>query len=407
MPELKETSDRSVVIVAVISGFVVCSFLASAQWISLQLHTPSVEPEAVASSPSPSANRPLLSRDRRPLIAVSRRHHYDQYDDMGQVLREMGEGYTFDEIPLRDLVDHARLSRYKVLFLGCAAEMAPTEWTIPEMQKFMRVSLLQDFSYADRVQQSLEAFVREGGALYASDWASTFLERAFSGQLTFAQMRFPRQRVEAKVVDQGLVDLIGTDLDLLFETDLWVAAQSTREGKTYLEGEVRGIQLTTERRPLLVSFPYGRGLVIFTSFHNQKQISDKEHQLLRYLVLKPIVAQVASQSQRVLVSQNFSVEKESLFSTGTGSPKIFPFKAVSGQSLTFLLSWNAPIQGEKACLELKVTSPSGVASVAKGETPPISVKVDGAETGDYRYSVEPVHVPFGNFPYVVSVGVRQ
>jgi hypothetical protein len=37
----------------------------------------------------------------------------------------------------------------------------------------------------------------------------------------------------------------------------------------------------------------------------------------------------------------------------------------------------------------------------------VKVQIDSAEAGEYRYSVDAVRVPFSNFPYVVTVGVKQ
>ena len=40
--------------------------------------------------------------------------------------------------------------------------------------------------------------------------------------------------------------------------------------------------------PLLVSFSYGKGEVIYTSFHNHAQADEKQEILLNYLVLKSL-----------------------------------------------------------------------------------------------------------------------
>jgi hypothetical protein len=383
------------------SFFIACAWLAS-HW------------EEITGSPIPNTpvqqdqNRggpvtPLRSRAAQ--IAVSYREAYEQYDDVSSILTSMGEGYAFDHIPLHQLAKRGRLSRYRVLFLGCAAEMAPPQPTIPPMLKFVPISILGDLNYTAGLRDELVRFVSEGGALYASDWASTILQLAFPKEVSIATDRFPAQRVQANVLDRGLSDLIGTNLDLNFDTDLWVTAEGGGRPHVYLQGSVVSADGTVVPRPLLISFPYGKGQIIFTSFHNEKQLSEKEKELLKYLVLKPIIAGAASASQNFLTSQSFTVQKESLFSTGAGSPREFPFTAQAGQNLTFVLSWN---EGPDAVdLELRVTSPSGKSFKERGNTPSVKIVVPAAEAGDYKYSVNPITVPYTNFPYVVSVGVKQ
>jgi hypothetical protein len=387
--------------------FVAFSFFISCTWLASHW-------EEITGSPIPTnpiqqdqnrGGQGTPTRNRATQIAVSYREHFEQYDDVSGVLSSMGEGYAFDHIPLRQLAKRGRLSRYRVLFLGCAAEMAPPQPTIPPMLKFVPISILGDLNYTAGLREELVRFVTEGGALYASDWASTMLQLAFPKEVSIAAERFPAQRVQANVLDRGLSDLIGTNLDLNFDTDLWVTAEASGRPHVYLQGSVVSADGSVLPRPLLISLPVGKGQIIFTSFHNEKQLSEKEKELLKYLVLKPIVAGAATASQNFLTSQSFTVQKESLFSTGSGTPREFPYTTQAGQNLTFLLSWN---EGPDATdLELRVTSPSGKAFKERGTTPPVKIVVSSAEAGEYKYSVNPITVPYTNFPYVVSVGVKQ
>jgi hypothetical protein len=405
-------ADRSVWAAVGLAAFVALSFGAAVVWMAtrwslLVSTTPAVPidpgPLIVVEAPPPASSAPA-----GPQIAVTRNVAYDQYDDIRPLLQEMGEGYAFDEIRLDRLGRPGSLDRYKVVFLGCAAEMAPAAPTIPPMQKFMAISLLSDTGYLERVKKALVGFVRRGGALYASDWACSYLELAFPDHIRFAPERLPRQHLRARVLDAGLADLIGPGLELTFDIDLWVCAESTVGGRTYLDGDVRHAGGSTARAPLLVSFRIGEGTVVFTSFHNEKQVSEDERRLLHYLVLKPIVAGAAQSASAILSSQAFTLEKESLFSTGGGTPRSFPFRAVAGQRLTFVLSWNVPPAGAPAAaLELVVTTPSGRELSARGDAPPVSIPVASSEAGEYRYAVRPLTVPYGNFPYVVSIGTRR
>lgn len=398
----EDTRDRSGLIAATLSGFVVLTFLAAGQWLAAHwdelTRPPTVTQQVVPVRPA----TPVI---RAPQIAVSWRERYDQYDDIGALLREMGPGYAYDPIPLRQLGDLKTLSKYRVLFLGCAAEMAPASAPMPAMRKFEHVSILTNPSYLDEVRMALNAFVENGGALYASDWASAYLELAFARQISFANNRSQAQKVEARVLDPGLRDIIGPRLELTFDTDLWVVPESAGLGTAHLEGEVMSPDGSRQIRPLLVSFKHGKGQVIFTSFHNEKQVSEKERELLKYLVLKPVTAQAAQAGQQVLRSQNFTVSKESLFSTGNGADRWITYPAQDGE-LTFVLTWND--SGTKdASLKLSVKLPTGEALEAQGDASPVKVLVPrNRAKGDLSYSVTALAVPFANFPYVVQVGVK-
>lgn len=406
MGNAEEPSDRSGLIAAAFSSFVAITFLVAGNWLianwALLTARRPPPPDVVVENPGRNTTK------RGAQIAVSMRERYDQYDDIGAILTEMGQGYAYDPIPLRQLGDAERLSRYRVLFLGCAAEMAPAQAPMASMRKFETVSILKEPAYLERVRNALTGFVENGGSIYASDWAASLLELAFARQISFLQQRLQAQRVEARVLDQGLADLIGPKLELTFDTDLWVAPESAGMGTAYLESDVLHPDSSRLIRPLLVSFKHGKGSVMFTSFHNERQTSEKEKTLLKYLVLKPIVQQAAESSQQILKSANFSLSKESLFSTGSGgADKWFKYPANAGQELTFVLSWN-DTGGEKASLKLQVRSPSGEMLESQGDTPPVRVAVPRvAAAGDYEYSVTPVQVPYSNFPYVVTVGVKQ
>lgn len=400
------SSDRSGLIATALAGFVALTFIVAAQWLVSNWALLTTRPAAADQTVT---NPVRVTTERRmPQILVSQPERYDQYDDIGAVLTEMGEGYTFDRIRLKQLGDAERLAKYRVLFLGCAAEMAPAQAPMPSMARFEGVSLMGDPLYLERVRVALTKFVENGGAIYASDWACSYLELAFAREISFEQRRIPAQRVQAQVLDHGLVDLIGPRLDLTFDTDLWVAPDSAGLGTSHLEGEVLHPDGSHRQSPLLVSFHHGKGLVIFTSFHNEKQLSEKERALLKYLVLKPIVSQAAESSQQILKSQNFTLGKESLFSTEAGgSDRWFPYAATAGQELSFVLSWNEPA-GEKAALKLSVKTPAGQTVAEQGDTPPVRVRIPKVEqAGTYEYSVSPVNVPYPNFPYVVTVGVKQ
>src|SRR5436190_1705855 len=107
----------------------------------------------------------------------------------------------------------------------------------------------------------------------------------FQDDAVWRQGQGAAQEIHASVVDSGLRDLVGSALPLRFDMPGWnPAALRGPRTTVYLEGEYRSMEGRAAKAPLLVKVPFERGTIIFTSFHNEKQNSAKELQLLRYLV---------------------------------------------------------------------------------------------------------------------------
>ena len=90
----------------------------------------------------------------------------DAAGEVDLVLIGEGQARVLDEDVGDDfgrLGDAGRLNSYRVLFLGCAAEMAPATPTIPSLEKFIPISILHDATYLENVKKNLREFVETGG----------------------------------------------------------------------------------------------------------------------------------------------------------------------------------------------------------------------------------------------------
>ena len=58
-------------------------------------------------------------------------------------------------------------------------------------------------------------------------------------------------------------------------------------------------------RSRAISFPFGKGFVIYTCFHNEKQASTIEQKLLQYLVVKPLMHGKAMQAEAILKEKGY------------------------------------------------------------------------------------------------------
>ena len=100
------------------------------------------------------------------------------------------------------------------------------------------------------------------------------------------------QTITADIAQPGLQEYMGSkNISLRFDSGGWKTASFKRDKVTvYLEGTITSAAGLKVFTPLLVKFPYGKGVVIYTSFHNAAQ-GDTATKLLRYLVFAVVTSQ--------------------------------------------------------------------------------------------------------------------
>ncbi len=330
-----------------------------------------------------------------------------QYDDMGALLRKLGPGYRYDPIELEDLEDYDRIADYDVIFATCGT--IPDAWAEPgnlgdgDRPGVVRV-MVRD-AVVDRVRESLQRRVRAGGTLYASDWRLGLLDMAFPELVDEEHVsRGQRQRIMAEVVDPGLADVIGRELPLRFDLDGWYPASALhdRETTVYLRGRYEAEQGGTDVSPLLVKVPYDNGTIIFTSFHNEKQNSARELDLLRYLVFAAVTARDVAAVNQELVRGGFSPRKQNLLSASPESPSVTKtYRHEATGNLRFVLSFG----GGGARLRLDVHGPAGK-SLSKSGTSDLAIEVPDAPAGEWSYTVTAEQVPYENYPFSLTIGSK-
>lgn len=159
----------------------------------------------------------------------------------------------------------------------------------------------------------LSRFVANGGCVYISDQAASILMDAFPGVLDF---RFSGEccKIYADVVDPELQQITGGRIQIEFDLSSW-AIITDESGLARAGGKVllRASQGTPYAgKPIMVSFPYRKGTVFYTCFHNHSQASEKEKMLLQLLLLKQIGASSNQSVEEVgsLMGLNISLMKE-------------------------------------------------------------------------------------------------
>ena len=173
------------------------------------------------------------------------------------------------------LTDPGRLMDYDIVFLNCGIN---ERW------------LQQESAVAD----SLRQYVAAGGSIYASDWAYSFVEAAFpeqidffgsDGQLGSAYVGSPGP-VEATVLDADMKAVLGSGTaSLSYDLDAWAVITDT-SAEVLLRGDVQAWGAGQQQGvPLAVQIDDG-GRVIYTTFHNERQITVDMAALLTEIILK-------------------------------------------------------------------------------------------------------------------------
>lgn len=369
---------------------------------------PKVEYEPMAVAPKPRAKpRPLR-------LAVTPR----QFDDMGRLLDQLGEGYKYDPLDYPDLGNLDTLKQYDVIFLNCGGGTIAGE--------------------------HLRSFVGEGGTLYASDLQYGAVAGAFPEHVRgFHQPAAFRGHVKADVVDPGLKDLLGARIDLHFDITGEPATFGGDDVTVFLEaaypmapggfvpnvfGAIPGApgvddllgkkpaarksgktkpQRTKPQSggatvPLLVKFPFKKGSVIFTSFHNSAQNSEMELKLLKYIVFSAVTARMEGAVDEALADKGFKAVRKEVAgaSEGEQSP-VFTYTSEKVAHLQFVLAF----EDRGANLKLKVTGPNGEQFEKEG-TSTLTVDVPSAAVGAWKYAVRAIRVPYTNFPMRMTVAEK-
>ena len=200
------------------------------------------------------------------------------WDDIGKILDSSSLAY--DTILNSDLVNYELIKKYDVIFINCS-EQAQT--------------------YAESAKASLEQYVREGGKLYASDYAFVYVAEAFPGNVNYygydegvsdadPYIGHEQQTVTADIIDAGLQkELNSQTVDIYFDLTAWVPIDNVSDSvHIVLAGDIQTINGDTlTDKPLSVSFPYGEGYVLYTSYHNEvgdQPVTPEQQTLLQYLV---------------------------------------------------------------------------------------------------------------------------
>ena len=311
----------------------------------------------------------------------------DLWDDMGKLLRDLGQGYRYDEVtPDEMLLNPKRLDGYDVLFLTCAPD-------------------------GMNLKEILREFVANGGILYASDWRRDAVAAAFPDLVDQKLIgEGAAQGLEADVVDPALREVIGPKIHLTFDLGEWkTAAFSGPRVKPLIQGQyIKRKELGQQfsdiaTAPLMVKMSFNKGTIIFTSFHNEKQNSEIEKKLLQYLVFSLVTAGIDADINSKLGESGFTSKGSNLLSAPKRNQSIVKnYENKAKSDLRFALGF----RNEGAKLRFNIKSPEGQEYTWEGMSTVI-IDVPGAAPGEWTYTVTDLHLPYENFAFTVTVGEKK
>ena len=212
------------------------------------------------------------------------------YDNVGGLLNDLEIPFdAYGQSNYMDLLlSPAVLAEYDIIFFNCGM---PMDWV------------------ASRgvVSSNLQDYVADGGSIYASDWAHGIVEATFPYAIDFHgndEILSPdewgieshnhpyvgsSQNVLAEVLDSTMAGAIGnTYASLYYDLDAWVLPQAAGPGSSImLQGSVYSYtdrMRLVENAPLALQFSAG-GSVIYTSFHNEHQMTQDMEKALKEIIL--------------------------------------------------------------------------------------------------------------------------
>jgi len=397
------------------------------QWMGR--YSQSLAAVATPTQPSPK----FVSRwQQRPLrLAVTP----SGYDDIGSVLRKMG--FEASELSLSSLTDIRVLNGVDCLFVNCADAVR-----LPSVRSTLT--------------PVIRSFVANGGVLYGSDFAAPLLEDAFPDAIRFGRSKKDdpeslgsgsQETITADVVDAALRDyLLSAKVQIHFDMSGWYPVQwLTASGRIYLQAAflyVRGlgvpglgahtageVVVPLEKQkvvlPLVVSFPYGRGFVVYTAFHNKAQPTEIEQRLIEFLAIRPLTMrlsqQVAEEINRPIEVGALGERKEGgllsgkrmvmrreivgTLSSGQSSP-VYRFALVRPSPVKIVVGWEGG-DGDFVVTLWQETQPQRRWQ-QKANAPPLILTVsEPLPPGNYCLQLTATKAPLPKTPFVIGVGMEQ
>jgi hypothetical protein len=188
---------------------------------------------------------------------------YGIFDEIQSIIRELG--YLPDSLTTDDLKNPSKVNftNYSGIFLNCGMDQLDDPVLI----------------------NNLLTFVRAGGLIYASDWASFYVEKMFPGKISFL-LEGDSQEITATIVDEMTINNIGkTNILINYDLGVWAEIMTVNnEFVVLIRGDYFSSGILKTNMPLAVYKTEGQGLVVYTTFHNEVNVTEDMKLLLEEFI---------------------------------------------------------------------------------------------------------------------------
>ena len=185
------------------------------------------------------------------------------YDSIEDVVTDLGNEIT--QIDGSDLANPDVTGQYGVIFINCGTNTTPTEGIV----------------------NNLRTFVQNGGVLYVSDWASTFVEALYPDDIETSRTG-QAQEVTGTILEEDVRLFVDgrSEIEIAYDLGQWARVTDLGPNATVLvEGVVNDEGNAPE--PLAVLVERGEGRVVYTTFHNEAGVTEDQLAVLRYFIYLP------------------------------------------------------------------------------------------------------------------------
>ena len=330
------------------------------------------------------------------------------YDDMASVLGKLG--VTPDEITFEQMANVSNLEKYDAVYINCSGDAE---------------------SPSDEVVSAVKEYVKGGGIVYASDFAAGVVNKAFPGKINFYGGDVASAHVgntgdvAAKVVDSGLASVLGkTSVTINYDLGAWVVVDSAGSGtRVLMTGDVptnsydasayqnldysdseklkeamekaQTSSSTIKDKPLVLAFSEGKGVVLYTTFHNEAQLTNDVEAIVSWFGIRTKAGKLLAATRSLVVEGDNIALQEIVDSINKGDTKTYYFNATGKNDFKITLNFGG------SALGLTITDPGGKKVASQDVSkPPFTTSVPAKE-GKFKIQVEGTDIPEQNYPFVI------
>jgi hypothetical protein len=195
------------------------------------------------------------------------------WDPIDDILDDLGLTYTWfsydTSLEPYTLQNLTAMKQFDLIFLPCGTSARYPDSISPD------------------IVTNVKQYVQEGGVIYASDWAAGLIEQAFPGRIDFKGYDGDTgYAYNAYIQDDALRAYLGKSyVDIEYDLPSWAVINSVPDDvSVIIKGDVPCDYGTLSNRPMAVRFTHGLGTVIYTTFHNEAQITAEIKKVLEFYI---------------------------------------------------------------------------------------------------------------------------